>query len=56
MRAKGLERGRFRPRPADGVVTIFSAQLGYLLSRIDWRHLQETEAAETKAQAVATSA
>ena len=28
--------------PADGVVTISSAQLGYLLSGIDWRHPQET--------------
>ena len=40
---KRLERGRFLwPRPADGVVTISSAQLGYLLSGIDWRHPQET--------------
>jgi transposase len=30
------------PSPADGVVTISSAQLGYLLSGIDWRHPQET--------------
>ena len=38
-----LERGRFLwPRPADGVVTISSAQLGYPLSGIDWRHPQET--------------
>jgi transposase len=30
--AKRLERGRFiRPSPADGTVTISSAQLGYLL-------------------------
>ena len=28
--------------PADGVVTISSAQMGYLLSGIDWRHPQET--------------
>ena len=40
---KRLERGRFLwPSPADGVVTISSAQLGYLLSCIDWRHPQET--------------
>ena len=36
---KRLERGRFLwPSPADGVVTISSAQLGYLLSGIDWRN------------------
>jgi len=41
--AKRLERGRFLwPSPADGVVTISAAQLGYLLSGIDWRHPQET--------------
>jgi transposase len=40
---KRLERGRFLwPSPADGVVTISSAQLGYLLSGIDWRSPQET--------------
>ena len=40
---KRLERGRFIwPSPADGVVTISAAQLGYLLSGIDWRHPQET--------------
>jgi transposase len=40
---KRLERGRFIwPNSADGVVTISSAQLGYLLSGIDWRHPQET--------------
>ena len=40
---KRLERGRFLwPSPADGVVTISPAQLGYLLSGIDWRHPQET--------------
>ncbi|HZG46982.1 MAG TPA: IS66 family insertion sequence element accessory protein TnpB [Allosphingosinicella sp.] len=40
---KRLERGRFLwPSPADGVVTISSAQLGYLLSGIDWRHPQQT--------------
>src|SRR5207237_644812 len=41
--AKRLERGRFLwPSPADGVVTISSAQLGYLLEGIDWRMPQET--------------
>jgi transposase len=36
--AKRLERGRFIwPSPADGVVTITPAQLGYLLEGIDWR-------------------
>ena len=41
--AKRLERGRFLwPGPADGAVTISPAQLGYLLSGIDWRHPQET--------------
>ena len=41
--AKRLERGRFLwPSAADGVVTVSSAQLGYLLSGIDWRHPQET--------------
>jgi transposase len=40
---KTLGRGRFMwPSPADGVVTISSAQMGYLLSGIDWRHPQET--------------
>src|ERR1700726_4884116 len=35
--------GRFLwPRPADGVVTISSAPIGYLLSGTDWRHPQET--------------
>ena len=27
---------------ADGAVTISAAQLGYLLSGIDWRHPQES--------------
>src|SRR2546421_8724879 len=41
--SKRLERGRFLwPSPADGAVTISAAQLGYLLSGIDWRHPQET--------------
>ena len=36
--AKRLEHGRFIwPSPADGAVTISSAQLGYLLEGIDWR-------------------
>ena len=40
---KRLERGRFLwPSPADGVVTISSAQLGYLLEGIDWRTPQKT--------------
>ena len=40
---KKLERGRFLwPTPADGAVTISTAQLGYLLSGIDWRHPQAT--------------
>ena len=34
-----LERGRFIwPSPADGVVAISPAQLGYLLEGIDWRN------------------
>ena len=38
-----LERGRFLwPSPADGIVTITPAQMGYLLSGIDWRNPQET--------------
>ena len=41
--AKRLERGRFVwPSPADGVVTISAAQLGYLLEGIDWRMPQRT--------------
>ena len=40
---KRLERGRFLwPGATDGAVTISSAQLGYLLSGIDWRNPQET--------------
>ena len=36
--SKRLEKGRFIwPSPADGVVSITSAQLGYLLEGIDWR-------------------
>ncbi len=41
--AKRLERGRFIwPSPADGMVTISPAQLGYLLEGIDWRMPQQT--------------
>ena len=40
---KRLENGRFLwPSPADGSVAISSAQLGYLLSGIDWRNPQQT--------------
>lgn len=39
---KRLEKGRYLwPSPADGAVTISTAQLGYLLSGIDWRNPQE---------------
>ena len=41
--AKRLERGRFIwPSPADGVITITSGQLCYMLEGIDWRHPQRT--------------
>jgi transposase len=41
--SKRLEKGRFIwPAVADGVVTISTAQLGYLLSGIDWRMPKET--------------
>ena len=41
--SKRLERGRFIwPTPAEGVVTISTAQLGYLLEGIDWRAPQRT--------------
>ena len=41
--AKRLEGGRFLwPSPADGVVAITPAQLGYLLEGIDWRNPQRT--------------
>lgn len=37
--AKRFEKGRFIwPSPADGVVPISAAQLGYMLEGIDWRH------------------
>ncbi len=40
---KRLERGRFLwPSTIDGAVTISPAQLGYLLSGIDWRNPQAT--------------
>ncbi|ESZ60208.1 hypothetical protein X727_31025 [Mesorhizobium sp. L103C119B0] len=43
LSTKRLERGRFLcPSPADGAVTISTAQLAYLLSGIDWRNPQET--------------
>src|ERR1700709_708958 len=36
--ATRLERARLlRPSPADGVVPVTAAQLGYLLEGIDWR-------------------
>ena len=38
-----LEKGRFLwPLPADGVVAIMPAQMGYLLSGIDWRNPVKT--------------
>ncbi len=38
-----LEMGRFLwPSPADGIVTITAAQMGYLLSGTDWRNPVET--------------
>ena len=41
--SKRLERGRFLwPSPADGVVAITPAQLGYLLEGIDWRMPRKT--------------
>lgn len=41
--AKRLERGRFIwPTPTQGVVSISSAQLGYMLDGIDWRNPQHT--------------
>ena len=40
---KRLDRGRFLwPSVANGAVTISTAQLGYLLSGIDWRMPQES--------------
>ena len=41
--AKRLEHGRFIwPSATDGVVGISSAQLGYMLDGIDWRHPRQT--------------
>ena len=41
--SKRLEAGRFIwPSPADGVVTISTGQLGYLLEGIDWRMPRQT--------------
>ncbi len=41
--SKLLERGQFLwPSPADGVVAITPAQLGYLLEGIDWRMPRRT--------------
>ena len=40
---KRLDRGRFVwPSPADGVVAISAAQLGYMLDGIDWRNPRHT--------------
>jgi transposase len=40
---KRRERGRFLwPSVADGAVTISAAQLGYLLSGVDWRMPEKT--------------
>jgi transposase len=41
--AKRLERGKFLwPSPADGVVPISAARLGYMLEGIDWRNPRRT--------------
>lgn len=41
--AKRLDRGRFIwPQTVGGVVGLTSAQMGYLLEAIDWRHPQQT--------------
>ena len=41
--SKRLERGHFLwPSAADGVVTISTGQLGYLLEGIDWRMPRQT--------------
>jgi len=46
--AKRLEKGRFIwPSPAEGVVAITPAQLGYLLEGIDWRAPRRTWVPET---------
>jgi transposase len=33
-----LEKGRFWPSPADGVIGISTSQLAYMLDGIDWRN------------------
>ena len=41
--SKRLEKAHFCwPSPADGTVSISTAQLGYLLEGIDWRNPQQT--------------
>jgi transposase len=41
--AKRLERGRFIwPSSSDGLISISSAQMGYMLEGIDWRHPQHS--------------
>ena len=41
--SKRIDRGRFLwPSPADGMVSISTAQLSYLLEGIDWRNPQQT--------------
>jgi transposase len=41
--AKRLEKSRFTwPSPADGVVGISTAQLGYMLDGSDWRNPRQT--------------
>jgi len=41
--SKRIDRGRFLwPSPADGTVSISTAQLGCLLEGIDWRNPQQT--------------
>jgi transposase len=40
---KRLEKGRFVwPSPADGIVAISAAQVGYMLDGIDWRNPRHT--------------
>ncbi len=47
--AKRLERGRFIwPSPADGVVAITAAQLGYMLEGIDWERRETGKRQEVK--------
>ena len=41
--AKRLDRGRFIwPQTVGGAVALTTAQLGYMLEGIDWRHPQQT--------------